>query len=155
MALDDPANDLEASSEAVVELTYTLGECPANAGSEAPPELRATNATDDASPEEAEQRGTDLNSRFKMYLSKFGGVEGKFPPSHCTLEHSFSSALISFLSILLVSIIDYYFLSVRFEVNDYDVVMLSGAQAASAGECPIFSPCPVLHLSPFTDASND
>jgi hypothetical protein len=68
-----------------------------------------------------------------VYYKKFLGVEGKSaPPMQKIFEMIISSAL-AFTGIVLIAITDYYYLSVKFEVNDLAVKLLAGAYGATSG----------------------
>jgi hypothetical protein len=68
-----------------------------------------------------------------VYYKKFLGVEGKSAPPMQKIYEMFISSVLAFTGIVLIAITDYYYLSVKFEVNDLAVKLLAGAYGATSG----------------------
>ena len=77
------------------------------------------------------------------YFTKFAGIKGSAPPPRKKPFEVAASTIISFVLMLLISVIDYWYLNVTFSASapivDYNgtytaVSMLIGAFGATAGE---------------------
>jgi CBS-domain-containing membrane protein len=75
---------------------------------------------------------SSLQVQFYSYLQKMTGQPDKRPPPMNPPHHVLVSSTLAFCGILLIAGIDYWFLSRTFTVEDSDVAMLTGAQAATA-----------------------
>jgi hypothetical protein len=68
-----------------------------------------------------------------VYYKKFLGVEGKSAPPMQKIFEMIISSVLAFTGIVVIAITDYYYLSVKFEVNDLAVKLLAGAYGATSG----------------------
>eukprot|EP01040_Poterioochromonas_malhamensis_P001762 gene1762-1876_t len=68
-----------------------------------------------------------LNQYLHFYYQKFKGVEGKTPPPTASLSDTFISCVLSFLGILLLSIIDAFYL-----LPTYSIYMLTSSYSATS-----------------------
>lgn len=133
--LNDTSLDEEAAHERAMELSMVVfGEA-----KEAYGMVPSGEPASQPKPEEGqEQEEPNLPQNawllFKTYAKKFCGVEGKHSPKINPAHHIFISSVLAFAGILLLAIIDHWFLSIQFEAHHQDVAMLTGAQAATAGK---------------------
>lgn len=74
------------------------------------------------------------------YFKKFLGVEGKSSPPHTESYEMVISSVLAFVGILLVSIVDWYYLASEFEVDNIGIKMLTGAYAATSGRKTLHVP---------------
>lgn len=68
-----------------------------------------------------------LHQFFQLYCKKFKGIEGKTPPPTASLSDTFISCVLSFLGILLLSIVDAFYL-----LPTYSIYMLTSSYSATS-----------------------
>lgn len=75
-----------------------------------------------------------ISSFYTSYCRKLYGVDGKSPPKFATLQHIVLSSLFASIGIILVAIVDYFYLEVKFttDPNDLPVQLMLAAYGATA-----------------------